>query len=226
MNNEQVVIPVGTREHVSGVLTFPESTTYEQAIILAHGANNDMNHPLLAFFAEGLAKHGYLALRFNFLYRENGKQNPDSQEVLTQTWESAYRFLSSRSEHRPKKIIAAGKSLGARIASQMAAAGALPAERLMFLGYPLHAPGKLDKLRDQHLYDIRVPMLFFAGTRDPFADLGQLRSVLSRLTAPWDLMVIEGGDHSFRVPRSMAADQQEIYSSMLKKACDWLATEV
>jgi predicted alpha/beta-hydrolase family hydrolase len=226
MRNETAIIPVGAQEQVSGILTIPDEPDYERGIILAHGANNDLNHPLLAFFAEGLAERSYLALRFNFLYREKGKQNLDSQEVLYSTWESAYHFLASHSDYRLKEIIAAGKSLGGRIASQMVAAGMLPVARLIFLGYPLHAPGRPDKLRDRHLYDINAPMLYFSGTRDPFAKLDLLQSVLSRLTAPWELMIIDGGDHSFHVPGSVAADQQEIYQNMLTKACNWLRTEV
>ena len=225
MNNEAVVIPVGSHVHVSGVLTVREGPSRERGVILAHGANNDMNHPLLAFFAEGLADCGCVVLRFNFLYREKGKQSIDSQEVLDLTWQSAYHFLASHPVYHPKEIVGAGKSLGGRIASQSVAAGTLPVERLIFLGYPLHAPGKTDKLRDRHLYVIKIPMLFFAGTKDPFADLGQLQPVLSRLSAPWELVTIEGGDHSFHVPRAVVVGQQEIYESMLRKICDWLATK-
>ena len=115
-----------------------------------------------------------------------------------------------------------GKSMGGRIASQMAAENELPVERLIFLGYPLHAPGKKDRLRDGHLYEISIPMLFFAGTRDQLCDLQLLRQVLSKVNAPWDMEVIEGGDHSFHVPKSYAIDATEIYDQILCRTIEWL----
>ena len=118
--------------------------------------------------------------------------------------------------------MAAGKSLGGRIASQMAAEGDLPVERLIFLGYPLHPPGKKDKVRDAHLYRITIPMLFFAGTRDSLCDMQLLREVLARVAAPWELEVIEGGDHSFQVPKSYAIKPTEIHERILCRTVEWL----
>ena len=115
--------------------------------------------------------------------------------------------------------------MGGRIASQMVADGRLPVEQLIFLGYPLHAPGKKERLRDQHLYRIKIPMRFFAGTRDQLCDLELLRGVLSRLTVPWDLEVIEGGDHSFNVPKSLHINPHEIYGRILDKFLVWLASK-
>jgi uncharacterized protein len=221
MKNDKVVIPVGEDNEVSGVLSIPDGDV-KKGVILAHGAGNDTNQPMFVFLAEGLAQAGYLTLRFNFLYKEQGKKAPDSPEKLYQAWDGAYRFLSEHPVYRPKHIAAAGKSMGGRIASQMVAAGRLPVEQVVFLGYPLHAPGKKDKLRDQHLYEIKIPMRFFAGTRDQLCDLELLRGVLSRLAAPWDLEVIKGGDHSFNVPRSIGTGLQEIYGRILEKALVWL----
>lgn len=221
MKTEKVVIPVGEGKEVSGILCIPDGTV-EKAVVLAHGAGNDMNQPMFAFLAEGLARHGYLTLRFNFFYKDQGKNIPDSQELLNAAWEGAYRFLSEHPVYRPQSIVAAGKSMGGRIASQLVAEGRLPVERLIFLGYPLHAPGKKEKLRDGHLYGIRIPMLFFAGTRDSLCDLDLLRGVLSRLKAPWDLEVIQGGDHSFRLPKSVAADPVEIHGRIFDKVLAWL----
>ena len=219
MRLDKVVIPVGDGKEVSGVLSIPDGHV-KKGVILAHGAGNDMNQPMLAFLAEGLGRAGYFTLRFNFLYKEQGKNAPDSPEKLYQAWEGAYRFLSS---HHVKHIIAAGKSMGGRIASHMVADGRLPVEQLIFLGYPLHAPGKKQRLRDQHLYRIKIPMRFFAGTRDQLCDLELLRVVLSRVTVPWDLEVIEGGDHSFNVPKSLHINPHEIYGQILDKFLKWLS---
>ena len=112
--------------------------------------------------------------------------------------------------------------MGGRIASQLAAAGILAFERLIFLGYPLHSPGKKDRLQDSHLYRISVPMFFFAGTKDRLCDLQILNQVLSKLIASWELETIEGGDHSFHVPKSYAVDPTEVYELIVCKTVEWL----
>ena len=182
-----------------------------------------MNNPLIQFVARGLVQSGYLTLRFNFLYKEKGKKSPDSQSKLVQTWQSVYRFLSTHPKFGPQTIVACGKSMGGRVASQMVAEGLLPVSKLVFLGYPLHAPGKKDQLRDAHLYRIPIPMLFLAGTRDALCDLQRLNTVLKRLTAPWRLEVIEGGDHSFRVPKSNPVSQEGTYSQIMQTVMSWLS---
>jgi uncharacterized protein len=101
------------------------------------------------------------------------------------------------------------------VADGMAAAG------LVFLGYPLHAPGKTEKLRADHLERIRVPMLFLQGTRDPFADTDLLKKVLSKLGDRAVLEPVEGGDHSFRV-RGVKADDREIGAALAGAAAPFV----
>jgi uncharacterized protein len=222
MQVEPVLIPVGEKKNVSGVLTIPEGYTGKRGVIFAPGAGNDMNQPMLVFLAGRLAQAGYLTLRFNFFYQEQGKKNPDRPEVLARTWQAAYEFLRAHPLYQPELIMGAGKSMGGRIASQMVAAGKLPLARLIFLGYPLHPAGKKDQLRDQHLYAIEIPLLFFAGTRDPLCDLELLHGVLSHLQAPWQLEVIAGGDHSFNVPKTARLSPEKIYGKIFQKSLEWL----
>ncbi len=222
MRNEAVTIPVSETEKVSGILSIPDSGAPETGVIIAHGAGNDMNQRMLQYLAEGLADAGYPGLRFNFLYSDKGKKAPDTPALLTLAWEGAFRFLAAHPDFRIKHVITAGKSMGGRIASQMIAEGKLAAERLIFLGYPLHPPGKKDRIRDAHLYGIQIPMLFFAGTRDPLCDLDLLKGVLSRLQAPWKLEIIEGGDHSFNVPKSFATGQEAVFRKILDETLGWL----
>lgn len=221
MKTEHIFIPFGDGDRVSGAVSVPDGEP-RKGVILAHGAGNDMNQPLLVFLAEGLARAGYLALRFNFFYRERGRKAPDSPENLYQAWAGAYRYLNEYPVYSSEGIVALGKSMGGRIASQMVADGRLPVEQLIFLGYPLHAPGRKHQLRDRHLHEIKIPLRFFAGSRDSLCDLESLGGVLSRLTAPWDLEVIEGGDHSFNVPKAMGVGPQEIYGRILNKTLGWL----
>jgi len=219
-----VTIPLGEGETVSGVLAVPENLRAGEGtgVILAHGAGNDMNQPLITSVANGLAEAGHVTLRFNFLYRERGLERPDSLELLYRAWEGACRFLRQHPRCRPRVLVAAGKSLGGRVAAQMVAAGQLPVDRLIFLGYPLHPPGKLKRLRDAHLYGITIPMLFFAGTRDSLCDLALLKAVLERARAAWTLEVVEGGDHSFHVPRAAGLSDEEIHRRILRRVRGWL----
>ena len=224
MNTEKLRIPIRDEEQVSAVLSLPENDlpAGPVGVILAHGAGNDMNHPLLVSLSQGLVKAGYLTLRFNFLYREKGRKRPDGQNILEKTWLSVFQFLQDHPRYRPENILAAGKSMGGRVAAQMVAEGLLPVTHLIFLGYPLHPPGKKEKLRDSHFDQIETPMLFFAGTRDSLCDLKALNTVLERLSASWELQIIEGGDHSFRLPKSAGRSQKEIYEQILQKTLSWL----
>jgi hypothetical protein len=86
----------------------------------------------------------------------------------------------------------------------------------------LHPPGKKDQLRDAHLYRISVPMLFFAGTRDTLCDIDLLQNVLNRLQAAWELETIEGGDHSFALPKSFKATEADVYERILQRTASWL----
>lgn len=223
MKTVSITVPTGT---VTGSLSLPKDfqTGRNPGIILAHGAGNDMDNPLLVFLAEGLSRSGILALRFNFPYKEAGRKAPDKPEVLESTWEAVCAFLRNHPRYRPAFILAAGKSLGGRIASQAAAAGRLPIRGLIFFGYPLHPPGHPGKLRDAHLYSLAVPLLFFEGTRDPFCDLRLLQDVLKKIPSPWAMEVIDGGDHSFKVPSSQGRAVEEVYQTILGKTLEAIRT--
>ncbi|HYU58413.1 MAG TPA: alpha/beta family hydrolase [Actinomycetota bacterium] len=161
--------------------------------LVAHGAGVNMDHPLMVGFAEGLEVSGMAALRFNFRYMEEGRKAPDGEASLREVYRAANDWTQERF---PGKLhFACGKSLGGRIASMLVADG-MPTDGLVFIGYPLHAPGKPEKLRADHLERIRVRMLFLWGTKDPFARESALRPLIERLR-PWArLHAVTGGDHS------------------------------
>ena len=175
-------------------------------LVVAHGAGAGMDHPFMAGFARAIAGHGVATLRFNFPYIERGGRSPDAEGVLRSTWLAAFEDARSRSDGHP--VLAGGKSLGGRIAS-MAVADGMAAAGLVFLGYPFHPPGKPERVRDDHLYRISVPMLFIQGTADPFARPEIVREVLRKLGRAAEHVPIEGGDHSFKV-KGQKHDAREI----------------
>jgi predicted alpha/beta-hydrolase family hydrolase len=179
-------------------------TKGDPVVVVAHGAGNDMDSPLLVGFAEGLGEAGVGSLRFNFRYKQQGRKAPDPPQVLRDVFTAAFEDAVRRAAGT--QVFAGGKSLGGRIASLLVADG-LGAAGLVFLGYPLHPPGKSDRPRDEHLDRIEAPMLFLEGTRDPFARWELIEQVCARLGERATLHAVEGGDHSFRVRGRRVPDE-------------------
>jgi uncharacterized protein len=165
-------------------------------LVLGHGAGAGMRSPFMTGFAEAIGGLGVATQRFDFPYMQAGRRAPDRAPVLLDAWREAFAAAGERAGGRP--VFAGGKSMGGRIASTAVAEG-MPAAGLVFLGYPLHPPGRPDRLRDAHLDAVPVPMLFIQGTRDTFAQPDLLAAVLARLGPRAEYLPIEGGDHSFRV---------------------------
>ncbi len=168
----------------------PQGTTY---LLLGHGAGGSLHTPMLAQFAATLAGRGVGAVRFNFPYAEARRKIPDRQPTL----EACYRAVADHVAARAGRLFLGGRSMGGRIASHLVAAG-YPTAGLVFLGYPLHPPGKPERLRDSHLGAISTPMLFLQGSRDSFARPDLLAETVARL-ARATLHVVEGGDHGLAV---------------------------
>jgi uncharacterized protein len=183
-------------------------------LVVGHGAGAGMDHPFLVGFCRAMAEHGVATARFNFFYTNAGRRTPDPEAALRAAWLEAFTGVQAMADEVP--VLACGKSLGGRIASMCVADG-MPAAGLVFLGYPLHPPGKPERLRAEHLERITVPMLFLHGTRDPFAQPELLAKVLEGLGKRADHVPIEGGDHSFNV-RGVKADAREVGAGLAEDA--------
>src|SRR5258708_1646559 len=151
--------------------------------------------------ANGLAARGFDAMTFNFLYKERGKSVPDPKARLESCYQAVIGAALKHKKLKGNKLIIGGKSMGGRIASQVAAANPDGIDGLVFLGYPLHPPGRPDKLRDEHLKEIRA--------------------TIEKHRLPATLYGIEGGDHSFKVPKSAGVPQQEVYEAVMEKVAEW-----
>ena len=167
--------------------------------------------------ARALASHGIETLTFNFPYMDAGRSAPDRAPVLEAHYAKVWKDLT-RGAAPP--FYATGKSMGGRIASQVAAqngVGPAPAG-LIFFGYPLHPPNQPSKRRAEHLPKIGVPMLFLHGTRDPFGTPDEMQALTAGLPAA-TLHLIDGGDQSLVVKRKDGADSVE---RAVAVAADWM----
>jgi predicted alpha/beta-hydrolase family hydrolase len=171
------------------------------ALILAHGAGAPQTHPWMVGVARALAARHIDIVTFNFLYAEDKRRSPDKNDVLEATWGAAISAVCSRGDVAHRRLLIGGKSMGGRIASQVAANADVHIVGLVLLGYPLHPPGKPMQLRSAHLPRVRVPMLFVQGSRDAFGTPAELAPVVDKLVAGTRLFVIDGGDHSLSLPK-------------------------
>jgi uncharacterized protein len=222
MRSVERAIGVSDGVQVSSVWAVPDAYGSERALVLAHGAGNDMHSDFVSYVHTEVAGRGALTVKFNFPYTERRARAPDRPPVLQQTWRAVAAAVRDDPELAPRRLVLGGKSMGGRIASVVAADGE-PCAGLVFLGYPLHPAGQPDKLRVDHLPRITVPMLFVQGTRDALCDIGLLERTLATLAAPVTLHRIEEGDHSFAVPRRTGRTPAETYAEIVDVVARWIA---
>ena len=195
------------------------SDSADAAIVLAHGAGAGQASAFMVKAAEGLAQRGVSAATFDFRYMAAGKSVPDRPDVLEATWREALQ--TARAELAGLPLFIGGKSMGGRIASHVAAAGHPGLAGLVFLGYPLHPPGKPDQRRDAHLPAIAEPMLFVQGSRDAFGTSEEIRALLRKLQHA-TLHEVSGGDHSFKVSGRGAPKPDVVLDGVLDVVKTWV----
>jgi predicted alpha/beta-hydrolase family hydrolase len=216
---ENETIQLDDGQTVSGLLQ--ASRKPRACLALAHGAGAGMNHPFLSAVATGLAERGIATLRYQFPYMERGSKRPDPPRIAQATVRAA--IVAARRLVPKVPLFAGGKSFGGRMTSQAQAESPLPGVRgLVFLGFPLHPPGRPSDERGAHLFDAKIPMLFLQGTRDDFATPALLRPLVRKLGARATLELIEDGDHSFRVPRRGGRSNDEVLAGVLDTLAAWI----
>ncbi|WP_223586724.1 alpha/beta family hydrolase [Microbacterium sp. OVT16B] len=203
----EVELPTG----VTTVSADWDQGTNGATVVIAHGAGTGKDHPFLTGFASGLHERGFSTLRFNFPYVEQGRRMPGPAAHAIATWNAVVDF--ARSADPEAAIWAAGKSYGGRMAS-MAVAEGMTVDGLVYLGYPLHAPGKPEKPRAEHLPAIAVPQLFIEGTNDPFIQpVSQFDEVVATCQDA-RVVWIEGGGHTFEI-KGHRREASDIGSSLV-----------
>lgn len=188
-------------------------------LVLAHGAGAGQSHPFMVLYATELSRRGVDVVTFDFPYMEDGRRLPDRAPVLEACWRAVIARV------RPKargSFFIGGKSMGGRIASHVAAADASGLSGLVFLGYPLHPPGNASKLRSEHLGDVAAPMLFCQGTRDAFGTPDELGPIAKSIHRGTEVLVVDGGDHSFAVPKRGGVPQTDVHARVHDAIVAWM----
>ena len=170
--------------------------------------------------AKALARGASSIATFDFPYMAEGRKRAGQDARARGAW----RDVVGASDRGIRTfaglpLFIGGKSMGGRIASQVAAQKVdAPIAGLVYLGYPLHPPGKPDQRRDQHLPSVTAPMLFVQGSKDAFGTSEEIRELLPRLNPATVLHEIPGGDHSFKVParggRTQASIMDEVFDTV------------
>lgn len=164
-------------------------------VLLAPGAGSDRSHATLVALEAALTP--LPVVRIDFPYRKEGRKAPDrAPKLIASVVAEAEAFCADRGV-APERLVLGGRSMGGRMCS-MAVAEGLPAAGLVLLSYPLHPPGKPEKLRTDHFAALDVPCLFVGGDRDPFGTPVELEEATSAIAGPVTHHWIPGGRHDVK----------------------------
>jgi predicted alpha/beta-hydrolase family hydrolase len=222
-NPSKFAVPLESGEAVTARLYQTIEKHADAALVLAHGAGAGQHSAFMTSFARALASLGLDTITFNFLYTELGRRLPDRRPVLEACYRSVVRAAIQHVASARRALFIGGKSMGGRIATEIAAADqTLPVRGLVLLGYPLHPPGRPADKRDGHLPRVRRPMLFVQGGRDTFGTPAELEPILTSVSPTATLHVVSGGDHSFRVPKSNQRELAAVFDTVQRTIVDWV----
>jgi predicted alpha/beta-hydrolase family hydrolase len=183
---------VSTLDEIAGIAHQPNGTP-AGVVLLTHGAGGSRESPLLIAICDQWAARGWLAVRYNLPYRRRRPTGPPSGSAADLTGIVDAVALAHSLTDRP--VIAGGHSYGGRLTSMAVAQGLIDVDTLTLFSYPLHPPGKPDRLRTEHLDAITVPTVFTHGSTDPFGSITELRTAAALIPAPIEIVEIAGARH-------------------------------
>jgi uncharacterized protein len=225
---ERFQVEIGPGERVTALLYHAaRQLRLGATLILGHGAGGNQESSFMVAFGTGLATRGLHVVTFNFPYSELRRRGPDPPEKLEACYRAVVAKARAHGDLGSQPLVLGGKSLGGRIASHVTAGwdheSDDPPRALVFLGYPLHPPGRPEQLRISHLVRIRAPMLFVQGSRDSFGTPEEVRLATAKLGTPVRIDVVEGGDHSFTVPKKWPLAQEAVLMAVQDRVAEWIA---
>lgn len=219
----ELAVPLESGGAVTALIYKAVEPCADAALVLAHGAGAGQHSPFMTEFAGALASLGLEAITFNFPYTEQRRRLPDRRPVLEACYRNVMHTLARQAGSASRSFFIGGKSMGGRIATEVAAADkALAVSGLVLLGYPLHPPGRPANRRDAHLPAVGRPMLFVQGGRDSFGTPAELEPILTSLSPPATLHVVADGDHSYRVPRASEQRRRAVFDAVQRTIVEWI----
>jgi predicted alpha/beta-hydrolase family hydrolase len=184
--------------------------------VYAPGASASLSDPFGVYASKALPPLGVEVVRFEFPYMAAKKKAPDRPAVLEAAWRAAVDAVRSKD----RKLAVGGRSMGGRIASQVVAQD-VKVDALALFAYPLHPPGRADKMRDEHLPSIPCKTLFVSGTNDAFASPEELRAAAAKVKRS-KVHALEGADHGFAVKKSSGRTREDVWAEAIDVFVRWL----
>ncbi len=180
-------------DDIAGIAHEPDGTP-TGAVVLTHGAGGSRESALLKKICDEWARRGWLAVRYNLPYRRRRPKGPPSGSAATDRAGVVEAVgLVAALAYGP--VIAGGHSYGGRMTSMVVADGAAEVDALTLFSYPLHPPGRPERLRTEHLPRIKVPTVFVHGTSDPFGSIDELRAAAALIPASTEVVEVAGARH-------------------------------
>jgi predicted alpha/beta-hydrolase family hydrolase len=222
-SSDELIVPLEAGAATTALVYPAQGGPGVAAFVLAHGAGAGQRSPFIVDFARALSAFELDIITFNFLYAEQKRRLPDRAPLLEACYRAVIDIVQREIPSARRSLFVGGKSMGGRIATQVAAADpTLDLDGLVLLGYPLHPPGRTDKLRDAHLPAVARPMLFVQGSRDAFGTPAELEAVARRLSPHPTLHVVDGGDHSFKVAGRDSTRQAAVFGEVQRTIVEWI----
>lgn len=183
-------------DQIAGIAHEPDGTA-KGVVVLTHGAGGNRDSQLLHQVCDEWAQRGWLAVRYNLPYRRRRPTGPPSGSAASDRTGIVEAIALCRGL-AGGPMIAGGHSYGGRQTSMVVAAGEAPVDVLTLFSYPLHPPGKPERLRTEHLPDITVPTVFTHGTSDPFGTPDELRTAAALISGTTAVVEIASARHDLR----------------------------
>ena len=182
---------------VRGFLHQPDGAA-DPGLVLTHGAGGNCRMPLLVAAAEAFTKAGVTVLRCDLPFRQRRPTGPPSPSGAATDRAGLREAVAMMRRMVPGPVFLGGQSYGGRQATMLAADDPGVANALLLFSYPLHPPGKPERLRTEHFPRLGVPALFVQGTVDPFGSVDELSAAIGLIPAATRLITIDGAGHDLK----------------------------